>query len=577
MVPKKRAARFALSGSGPGKVISCSNRKSSVLTISRFRRIWVIQEFVYATDIVVFCGNTEVDWLAMFVVASLHQSTPLTLYSAKRFEHILMQWDWFQSLEVHGPGAGVLCFYKMCALRIRAWDYPSSLATFFKTSDLKVEGSDSKSHLKSGKPSVFKIPTSLGTQELKEFMKATKTSTLSSRAQGHSFPKFDFSTLLFDSNQYLFSNLKDRFYALLALGANTQFEEFTPRYSNTESVQDVCYRFTIRLLLNGHCSEILSLAGHLSSNPVLLGRRPSWVPDWTAPARNLGHTGNTMCVQMAEHRRHTDVVFEGLMDQVERIGIGQPTWQEKYNQASTLRCVANLKRFDVDLSDLEIPEEKSEGELTDTLCPEYRLYRAAKESKPECQVESEQLLIKGSRVDSIILVLPGPLDSAPYFYEESVRAIMREYPTGEPLTEVIWRTLIANRSALAQGSPLRKAPDEYEKDYKLARFISGNEVVELSWKTGLEPDGFCQSLSQTRGRYNLCITYGGYIGLFPLNTQLGDEIAVIHGCDTPFVVRRSTTDRDGSYTVIGECYIHGMMQGELFESPRFTVETIKLR
>jgi hypothetical protein len=67
----------------------------------------------------------------------------------------------------------------------------------------------------------------------------------------------------------------------------------------------------------------------------------------------------------------------------------------------------------------------------------------------------------------------------------------------------------------------------------------------------------------------------GYIGLLPLATKIGDEVAIFHGCDTPFVIRRSEPAQ--LYKLIGECYVHGMMQGELFENPRFSIENIAIR
>ena len=211
------------------------------------------------------------------------------------------------------------------------------------------------------------------------------------------------------------------------------------------------------------------------------------------------------------------------------------------------------------------------------LNPEVRLYRAAKESKPDCQVQGEKLLIKGSKVDKIIRVLPGALEDPHFVYEQNVRAAMSKYPTGESLTEVIWRTLIANRGAWEPGMPSRKAPDEYGKDYELAKFFTANKILEICRKEGAEPSGLYMSMIQTLGKYNLCMTRGGYIGLFPLDTQVKDEVAIFHGCDTPFVIRRSASHQDGSHTVIGECYVHGMMQGELFERPGVTRKMVTLR
>jgi hypothetical protein len=250
-----------------------------------------------------------------------------------------------------------------------------------------------------------------------------------------------------------------------------------------------------------------------------------------------------------------------------------------------------------------------------------------------------------------------------------VATVTTKYPTGEPLQEVFWRTLIANRTREAT-----RAPEEYGEQYKLFKerlfghacdYIINHRITKasiwifklviwamnallwvamirlrlrghywtpfvlgwleampmklllikplsaslrflllpmlaiavkypsligryLQWLTVLSrkdrtptdpfPEGlagFSKSLSSVQGAYNMCITPMGYIGLLPLATKIGDEVAILHGCDSPFVIRRSKPDT--FYKLIGECYVHGMMEGELFEDIRFPVEVIRIR
>ncbi|KAF1982107.1 HET-domain-containing protein [Aulographum hederae CBS 113979] len=68
----------------------------------------------------------------------------------------------------------------------------------------------------------------------------------------------------------------------------------------------------------------------------------------------------------------------------------------------------------------------------------------------------------------------------------------------------------------------------------------------------------------------------GYIGIVPAATTRGDRIAVVPGCRTPLVLRL-----EGSvFRVIGECYVHGIMQGEveeMVERGDCRLEDIRLR
>ena len=59
----------------------------------------------------------------------------------------------------------------------------------------------------------------------------------------------------------------------------------------------------------------------------------------------------------------------------------------------------------------------------------------------------------------------------------------------------------------------------------------------------------------------LITTTTGYLGLAPKAVRQGDVIAILPGCGCPIIFRPC-----GSlYNVLGECYIHGLMNGEFFE------------
>lgn len=69
----------------------------------------------------------------------------------------------------------------------------------------------------------------------------------------------------------------------------------------------------------------------------------------------------------------------------------------------------------------------------------------------------------------------------------------------------------------------------------------------------------------------LCITESGYLGLVPSTSESGDAVAVLFGGYTPFVLRESkdpalgTLDNGRRWQVVGECYIHGFMDGEALD------------
>jgi hypothetical protein len=75
--------------------------------------------------------------------------------------------------------------------------------------------------------------------------------------------------------------------------------------------------------------------------------------------------------------------------------------------------------------------------------------------------------------------------------------------------------------------------------------------------------------SAGRGR-KFCIVKGiegkQMMALVPPLTEMDDCIAIIHGLDTPFVLRRTAhTGHFKKYQLVGECYVHGIVDGEALE------------
>ena len=77
----------------------------------------------------------------------------------------------------------------------------------------------------------------------------------------------------------------------------------------------------------------------------------------------------------------------------------------------------------------------------------------------------------------------------------------------------------------------------------------------------------------------LFLTEEGYVGLTSRDVRRRDFIAVFNGCDHPYVVRSAGPVNykekivDGLAQVMGPCYLHGIMKGEIFsgrDTPQFS-------
>ncbi len=56
----------------------------------------------------------------------------------------------------------------------------------------------------------------------------------------------------------------------------------------------------------------------------------------------------------------------------------------------------------------------------------------------------------------------------------------------------------------------------------------------------------------------LFVTTGGFLGLGPANSKLGDIVHILGGANMPIILRPF----GGYFGVVGDCFIHGIMDGE---------------
>lgn len=92
---------------------------------------------------------------------------------------------------------------------------------------------------------------------------------------------------------------------------------------------------------------------------------------------------------------------------------------------------------------------------------------------------------------------------------------------------------------------------------------SGRDVDTSSkWYQDIEApcNEWMPQMTSTTGK-RVGITHNGRLALLPEEAEIGDEICVFDGVKVPFVVRSSTVD--GHYKLVGSCYLHEMMDGQV--------------
>jgi hypothetical protein len=138
-------------------------------------------------------------------------------------------------------------------------------------------------------------------------------------------------------------------------------------------------------------------------------------------------------------------------------------------------------------------------------------------------------------------------------YLASLSNLSRNSPSSR---ERFWRTLVANRMEDFVEVPTTA----FLHDFK--RWLGGGEGLSSlihSKDQNNRPDEQVEALiRRSCESRKFAVTHEGFPALVPKGAQLGDHIVVLMGGSVPFVMRK-TSDL---YTIVGEAYVDGFMEGE---------------
>ena len=137
-------------------------------------------------------------------------------------------------------------------------------------------------------------------------------------------------------------------------------------------------------------------------------------------------------------------------------------------------------------------------------------------------------------------------------------ANLLRYGPQEHTDEAHWRSLVCDmQQGLNQGNFIRPAPPSFGNLYPI--WLDYFSQKPTSTKTAY-PLAHAIDVMSVGKRF--CVTQEGFVGLVPWRAEPGDIICVFMGSTVPFAIRRRA---NGNYTLIGECYIHGLMDGEALD------------
>ena len=310
---------------------------------------------------------------------------------------------------------------------------------------------------------------------------------------------------------------RDKVFSFIGLASDSATMGILPDYSlkTTEVYQKVA----IQLAKAHGLSIVLSLAGDTNflTKPPLYSELPSWVPDWS-------------------HRAAKPPMYMNFR-------AGGPT-VEKYALDDVQKALTVQGKF--------IDRVAHVNELSDRP-------QGIERNHKEVQMYNAKELASW----------------------EELASNLKSYPTGETVEDALWRTLILNHTI--DGSV---APQHFKKYFEAFRtFIKksvGQATTPLLVHHGEEERAheamayrFAETASQCQACMHLCTTQNGFLGCAPITVQKGDIICVFLGSHVPFILRAH--ENSGSYRLISECYIHGIMQGEAMHAANVPVQGITIR
>ena len=309
------------------------------------------------------------------------------------------------------------------------------------------------------------------------------------------------------------TNPRDMIYALLGIVTDAGDAALDPDYN--ASVQMIFTKTTQILLTTNNSLKILHIAG--IGWPRALTDLPSWVPDWTFPPRN------TVFGDIAE-----SVGYRASGNSPIAAGAGHSPTRIAFN-----------------------------GILVDTIAKTSAMLKAGAydDTVTSRKGNSAEII---SWLEDVSQIAQSSLDS-----QESGQ-----------VSDDLWRALIANQ---VQGKIASTGyRDLFRSFIKYHKYLAANGS-----RTGVEEDtirateSFTPILSSTCGRRTFFRTSKGFLGLAPTGALEGDSVCIILGAVTPFVIRDSVQEStEVCYSLVGECYVHGLMNGEGLEIGE--VQTIQL-
>ncbi|KAL0930512.1 ankyrin and het domain protein [Colletotrichum truncatum] len=475
-----------------------------------FKRVWIVQEFILARDVLMICGDKTVNWAQLWpatIALEEPESPPWPLIDEKGDEVE-------SAADLMANMAQRLRFYQLGAMRGNDREHGHG-----------DDGHD-HGHEHGGGCCGGAHGHDDDDEEVEEVEDGEdgEDGEWESEDEGED-PKrsTELLSLLLSFREVEATDPRDFYFALLGLAADGDRPEFRPDYS--ETFEETALRFGRTLLHEPFSEELLDHAGIAEHLNGADNKVPSWLPDFRRPWRRMT-----------------------VADAAESEAAGETDFD-----------------FGFDPNEAE-DELLLKGVKVDTIAQMSGIPRAAHlhADRPSMWVKKDLVTLS-----KLIEKIPG-FEKATYpTGESSLEAILRTltfFQTEADEEEVPMATLkLAYRFCTAVEDddldPERSERDVLRREIEL----SGRSAEDANEALVAAGQILINRIFTTRSALDLVLAKGEkYVSMVPDGCEAGDEIWVIKGCNAPFVLRKSA-EREGLRRIVGTAYVHGIMEGEAVE------------
>lgn len=369
----------------------------------------------------------------------------------------------------------------------------------------------------------------VGMESLATFMAISHTKLQQDRYRLKDDDQMDIVNLIFNFRWTLCADPRDRIYALLGLAWS---EGLVPDYGDDCTLSTVMHRFVRWCITTRSSLRFLSIAGSAMCDTPLdddkgSDAKPSWFPVGSIPYA-------------------PSFVF-----------VDNPTFNATLVQSAQSDRPALLRGFDVDETTLTL-----HGARVDEVAALTHVYTNPALRASFGVTSFTELSCDLSRwfITCATLVREALPASPPFEENDTDERFVR-----------LCNALVADHLVPDVVASLTRFMAQAR------RWVEQNDTRAFDYL--FKVDNWIKSPAHLISRdiahqRHFAVTTGGRFAWLPRLSQKGDVIIVFRGARVPFVVRPRS---DGSWTLVGECYVQGLMRGEALQLEGFRYEKFSLK